>query len=69
MAGSLLRAMLFYVKLNVKDLKKGKLFLLDKIAEEKIYDTCSVKYEEFHNVTHKNNEMTKSIIIVKNRES
>lgn len=61
--------MLFYVKLDVKDLKKGKLFLLDKIGEEKIYDTCSVKDKEFYNVTHKNNEMTKSIIIVKNRES
>ena len=57
------------MKLDVKDLKRGKLFLLDKIGEEKIYDTCSVKDKEFHNVTHKNNEMTKSIIIVKNRES
>ena len=53
------------MKLDVKDLKKGKLFLLDKIAEKKIYDTCSVKDKEFYNVTHKNNEMTKSIIIVR----
>ena len=45
---------MFYVKLDVKDLKKGKLFLLDKIAEEKSYDTCSVKDKEFYNVTHKN---------------
>ena len=69
MTGSLLHAMLFYVKLDVKDLKKGKHFVLDKIGEEKIYDTCSLKDKESHNVTHKNNEMTKSIIIVKNRES
>lgn len=60
-----MRETLFYVKLDVKDLKKGKLFLLDKIAEEKSYDTCSVKDKEFYNVTHKNNEMTKSIIIVR----
>ena len=53
------------MKLDVKDLKKGKLFLLDKIAEKKIYDTCSVKDKEFYNVTHKNNEMAKSIIIVR----
>ena len=64
-----MRETLFYVKLDVKDLKKGKLFLLDKIGVEKICDTCSVKDKEFHNVTYKNNEMTKSIIIVKNRES
>lgn len=64
-----MHAMLFYVKLDVRDLKKGKLFLLDKIAEEKICDTCSVKDKEFHNVTQENNEMTKSIIMVKNRES
>lgn len=39
------------------------------IAEEKVYDTCSVKYIEFHNVTQKNYEMTTSIIIIKNMES
>lgn len=40
MAGSLLHAMLFYVKLDVKDLKKGKLFLLDKIGEDLRYLLC-----------------------------
>ena len=48
-----MRETLFYVKLDVKDLKKGKLFLLDKIGEEKIYDICSVKDKEFLNVTQK----------------
>ena len=54
------------MKLDVKDLKKGNFsFWINKIAEKKIYDTCSVKDKEFYNVTHKNNEMTKSIIIVR----
>ena len=61
--------MLLYVKLDFKNLRKGKLFFLDMIADEKVYDTCSVKYKEFHNVAHKNNEMTTSLIIIKNRES